>query len=201
MRSVQEIWRAVLSLSPSELLRLESYAQWRVRWLGRKALGRNENDLLGEAITATVTGQRVWTERVDFCSHLLGAMRSISTSWHEKIGEEYLESELAKPGVETPLDRPITTVDPERILRAKERLEQVRQMFANDAVASQVIELLGVGYTGKEIQSQLGLSARGYGAVAKRIRRKLQAELPELYRARLVANLQSSLGRKQLAQV
>ena len=174
-RSLEEIWEAVTSLPPAELLRLVNYARWRLRWLGRKALGRNEHDLLGDAIIATITGQRVWTEGVDLCSHLLGAMRSISSMWHEKMGEEYLESELAEPGVKNPLDQAVTRVEPERILRAKEGLEQVTNLFAADRFASQVIQLLGLGYTAKEIQSRLGMSERAFGAALKRIRRRLDS--------------------------
>src|SRR5882762_4359705 len=174
MKSMEEMWLAILFLTTAELLRLEHYARWRIRWLGRKALGRDERDLLQEAITATVTGKRVWKEDVDLCLHLLGAMRSISSSWHEKKGDEYLESELAEPGQETPLDRAATTEDPERILRAKERLEEVKRLFAQDAAASKIIKLLGFGHTAKEIQTQLGLSLREFGAATKRIRRKLE---------------------------
>jgi|SRR5882762_678536 len=203
MKSMEEMWLAILFLTTAELLRLEHYARWRIRWLGRKALGRDERDLLQEAITATVTGKRVWKEDVDLCLHLLGAMRSISSSWHEKKGDEYLESELAEPGQETPLDRAATTEDPERILRAKERLEEVKRLFAQDAAASKIIKLLGFGHTAKEIQSELRLSATEYATVTKRIRRKLQRELACLDAASPLANLESkvSVKSKEFMQV
>jgi hypothetical protein len=72
---------AVRSLSVPQLLRLKSYARERIISLGPKALGRNEKHLLAEAMTATVTRQRAWAKGVDLFSHLLGAMRSISSMW------------------------------------------------------------------------------------------------------------------------
>ena len=173
-RLQQRVWEAALSLPAARLLRLKRYAKWRIRGIPGRTLGREEQDLIEEALIATAEGRRVWKEGVDFFQHLQGAIRSISTSWREKAVEEYLESELTHPGdVTTPLERPAMSADPERTLEAKEKLEQVRNLFANDATASQVIELLGLEYTGKEIQSQLGISEREFGAAAKRIRRKL----------------------------
>jgi len=183
MKSPEEIWAAVQALSPAELRKLESYARWRMKSVGRKAFGRNAKDLLEEATIATVEGRRRWKEGVDFFQHLIGAMRSISSSWRAATGEEYLESEFAKTKDEsTLLQRSVTTVDdPERIVIAKEQLDLVRRLFAKDVPASQVIELLGLEYTGKEIQSQLGLSEHEYQAISKRIRRKLQTQLTDLY--------------------
>jgi len=169
----QRVWHAVRSLPSVRLVRLKNFARWRVRWLGRKALGRNEDDLISEAIVATAEGHRVWKPDVDFFQHMLGAVRSISSSWRETRGEEYLESELAQEEGGSPFEQRGTTEDPERILSAVERLEQVRKLFARDAAASQVIELLGLGHTAKEIQSQLHMSPRDFGATAKRIRRRL----------------------------
>jgi len=169
------VWEAVLALKRPELLRLQRYSRWRIRWLGRKALGRDEKDLLDEAITATVSGRRLWTRSIPLRQHLLGAMRSISTSWYEKKAEEYLESDLVEPGAESPLDRIATTQDPEKILEAKERLDQVRKLFEQDTVASKIVSLLGLGYTAKEIQIRLSITSSGFAAAAKRIRRRLDS--------------------------
>jgi hypothetical protein len=173
--SQSAVWEAVEALKRPELLRLHRYSRWRIRWLGRKALGRDERDLLDEAITATLSGKRAWTGAVPLRQHLLGAMRSISTSWHERKVEEYLESELVEPSTESPLDRLATTQDPEKILEAKERLNQIRKLFEHDTIASEVLDLLGFGYTAKEIQSRIRISSAEFAAAAKRIRRKLDS--------------------------
>jgi DNA-directed RNA polymerase specialized sigma24 family protein len=167
---------AVRSLTLLQFIRLRRFARWRMRGLGRKAAGRNDEDLLSEAITATIAGDRTWREGVDFYQHLLGAMRSISTSWHQKHEVDlYLESELQQTADDSrePLDRVVTTLDPERILTAKEELQHIRELFAKDAVASRIVELLAMGWTAEQICAQLQMSARAYGAAIKRIRRTL----------------------------
>jgi len=166
-----------LDLTTAQLIRLKRYAQWRMRSLGRKAAGRTYEDLLSEALTATISGERTWRKGVDLCHHLLGAMRSISSGWRQKREVEvHLESELDEPnerGLSRSLEQAATHLDPERIVAAKEELEKVRKLFAKDAVALEVLELLAMGYTESEIRDQLQLSNKEYGAAVKRIRRTL----------------------------
>jgi hypothetical protein len=128
-------------------------------------------------------------------------MRSTASCWREKKGEEYLESELARPEIESPLDRAATTLDPERILRAKQTLEQVERLFATDVETLRMIRLLGLGCTAKEIQFQLCMSPHAFAAAAKRIRRKLEREFPELYRARRLRSNISAMEDRELKAV
>src|SRR6266852_6390706 len=87
---------ALRLLTPVERKQLEAFAFWRVRGLGRKAAGRTGHDLLMDAIIDTLEGTRVWSEKVTFYVHLLGAMRSISTKWLKKKQPGLvLESELS----------------------------------------------------------------------------------------------------------
>jgi hypothetical protein len=170
------IWEAVDRLPPADLERLRNFAKLRVRELGRKAHGREAHDLLSEAITATAEGQRTWRQGIDLRQHLYGVIRSISSSWHERIEQEYLESDLVQPGGASPLEQAATVLDPERILRAKERLEQIRKLFARDDQAKKMVELLGLGCSAREIQEQLRIGPKKFNAVAKRIRRRLATE-------------------------
>jgi hypothetical protein len=177
MVSTERVWEGIQALTVEDLIRLKRFVGWRIRWVGRKALGRDERDLLSEAVIATATGKRVWAEDVSLLTHLLGAVRSISSSWRAKRGEEYLESELARTGAESPFERILTTENPESILMAKERAEQVNRLFENDWIASHVIRLLAGGYTSKEVRDNVGLTATEYSTVTKRIRRKVEREL------------------------
>ena len=87
--TVDEVQAAVEGLSAANLLRLEKFARWRVRGLGRRAGGRDHRDLLQEAMTSTLAGDRNWNKAaVHFVGHLLGAMRSISTHWGEQADPE-----------------------------------------------------------------------------------------------------------------
>ena len=49
-----EVDRAIEALTSSELLRLQKFADFRVRGLGRAARGRTGEDLLGEALASDV---------------------------------------------------------------------------------------------------------------------------------------------------
>src|SRR5579859_2819765 len=72
MHSLEETRQAIQELTNPELLRLKRFARWRLRSLGRKSLGRNEHDLLYEAVTSTVAGKRTWRQGIDLCRHLMG---------------------------------------------------------------------------------------------------------------------------------
>ena len=174
MKSSEGIEQAILAFTNEESLRLNRYAQWRIRGLGRKAQGRSADDLLQEALVATLEGKRVWKEGVSLYQHLIGALRSISSRLRERKFEEYLESEIATPGDERPLDFEVTTMNPQRILEARERLAEVMRLFEDDPHAVRVLKRLAAGFTASEIQSELRVSQREYGAIAKRIRRRLQ---------------------------
>jgi DNA-directed RNA polymerase specialized sigma24 family protein len=174
MKSTQDIGQALLALTEEESLRLRSYAQWRIRGLGRKAQGMVADDLLQEAMVATLDGRRVWKEGVSLFQHLIGTIRSISSSLRAKKFEEYLESEIATTRGEMPLGLDVTTMNPQRILEAKVRLAEVMRPFENDPQALKVINHLAAGLSAKEIQYELKIGHLEYQAIAKRIRRKLR---------------------------
>jgi CheY-like chemotaxis protein len=92
-----EVDRAMEALTPSELLRLQRFADYRIKGLGRAAVGRTWGDLLGQAMLRTLIGAgstkegRHWNRHVDFVWHLTGAMRSISSSWKRQFKEKERE--------------------------------------------------------------------------------------------------------------
>jgi len=202
MKSLEQVQEAVCSLTEAENLKLKGYAQSRVWKLRLKGHGYDEEDLFQEALTATIEGRRVWREVIDFFQHLTFTIKSISTLWCNKRKREYSESDLTEPGEESPLEQAATSLDPERSLRAKEVLEQIMKLFAGDLEALQVIELLGLKYTAKEIQEELAMSPLEVAATIKRIKRRLQKIL-ELDSWQPVVNLVSqSKGRaKQSTQL
>jgi hypothetical protein len=75
-----EIDRAIKTLTSSDLLRLQRFAKFRVRGLGRAASGRDWEDLLGEALYRTLKGTddtqngRHWNRKVPFVQHVSGEL-------------------------------------------------------------------------------------------------------------------------------
>ena len=192
-----EVDRAIEALTSSELLRLQQFADYRVRGLGRAARGRTGEDLLQEAelrtlIGAEATGKgRRWNKNVDFVWHLTGTMRSISNCWRRqfeaaaqrKETEAYLIPTLpiydAEGQEHSPLDdlgSGQATAD--QLLIEKDEEEGVLSRFKDDPEATQVLHGLLDGLKKNEIMSKYGLGEKQYAAAVKRIlkllgRRKL----------------------------
>lgn len=179
-----EVRVAVETLTKPQLVKLALYARARIGALRRRAQGRDQDDLLQEALTATLAGKRNWyKDRVDFVGHLIGAMRSIASAWAEKFDDDtpYLESELTTTNEQGGLVTPLSNVsDPappvERALNAQNELAAIQSLFKNDSNVILVMEGLREGMTGPEIQAHLGMSEKDYNAALKRMRRLLKSK-------------------------
>jgi hypothetical protein len=178
-----EILLAFEALEPAALLRLRGYARLRIRAIGAKAHGRTDEDLLSDAFTATLGGQRRWQPAaVDFVGHLCGAMRSISSHWAEKAGTHVDFDELEEKIGGAPgslgshnLGGELTAGgDPERELAAKQEVAAIRRRFAEDPLVLDVIEAFAGGLKGPEIKASLGLSQKEFETAVRRLRRGVE---------------------------
>jgi len=181
--TIDEVREAIEGLSSAELNKLEKYSRYRIRGLGRRAAGRDHEDLLKEAITATLSGNRRWRkESVPFQNHLLGTIRSISSHWGEKTStsEAYLESELVR---DNGSDRPYSPFqdiasdvpEADRLLSARQQLDRIYKRFDNDPDIPSLLEGLSLGLSGPEIQAQFKFSKNKYEAALRRLRRGVSA--------------------------
>lgn len=184
--ATEEIVAALEALTAPQLLRLEKFARYRVRGLGRAARWRDHKDLLGEAVTSTLAGNRRWNKKVSLDAHLFGAMRSISTHWREQYDptEASLESELLRRSEEGETYSPMGQVpscapDAERVAAAKEKVERIVQLFADDLYVSLILTGWHEGKTGREIQEMLGIPQNDYDAAIRRMRRNIPDDLWE----------------------
>ena len=180
--SSDEILSAIEALTEGELVKLERYAKYRIKGLGRRARGRDHEDLLREAITATFAGNRRWNPgAVRFFAHLIGVMRSLSSHWAEQFDPEeaYLESELVPADESSESGRlenePSTIPSAERQLSAREELQQIERYFSDDPLVARLLGALREGLSGPEIRAQLGLTKRAFETGMKRLRRGVSA--------------------------
>ena len=181
----EEITKAVESLSDAQLLKLRNFARFRIKGLGGKACGRTFENLLWEGILRTLEGDRRWyRERVDFPTHLMGAMRSISSHWREKYDRREGSVEWASPFINNeggeiePLqDIPSEIPNPERAFEAKEQIEKLRASISDDSTGLEVLNGLLGEMKGPEIQEILSLSQTEYETVIKRIYRTARKTL------------------------
>ena len=174
-----EVRAALDALGEADLVRLEKFARYRIRGLGRKAKGRDHDDLLGEGIQDTLDqAKRKWNKDVSFVRHLIGAMRSISSHWREQFDAEepLLESEVLQTTEEGKVLSPLDLVDSgapgaERILAAKEEVERIEKAVADDKVVSDILGGLRAEMSPRDIRDVLGLSVTQYETAMKRFRR------------------------------
>ncbi len=179
--SEDEVIAALDALTDGQLKALKQYARWRIRGLGRASLGRNFEDLLQEAIKATLAGERHWNKAIgDFFGHLVWAMRSISSNWLRKFdeGEPYLESEVVYNTPENKEANPLFNVasplqDGRRVSAAKAHLEHIEKLVSdsNRSLAALIIDGWREGLTGPEIKAILGISQNELETEIKWLRR------------------------------
>jgi hypothetical protein len=182
-----EVIAAIESLSAEQYRRLKNYARFRVRGLGRAAMGRTFECLLNDAVASTLQGAedgakgRKWAKnRVVFVNHLLGAMRSISTHWkesYERSGKkaEHFDWEGTKEDDEgsfTHLSKQAVDPSPSsfRYYAAKESLDVLDRHFADDQDALLVIEAFKEDMTVAEMVAELGITKKKMNAALQRVR-------------------------------
>ena len=172
-------------LTAAERRKLQNFADWRVRGLGRASRGSTGEDLVQEALLSTLVGAedagkgKHWSKsRVDFSGHLKKAIQRISWGWKEKFNERepWLESEVITSNAEgdelSPLDS-VASDSPaaDQNLSVHEEIERRFRIFANDNEASAVLQgRLGGMTTAREIMQEFRLTKRQYQAAGNRIR-------------------------------
>jgi DNA-directed RNA polymerase specialized sigma24 family protein len=174
----EQVEQALAALTDVHLVRLERIAAFRHRSLGTRGAGRNEADLLSDAIIATLEGRRKWKTNIDFMTFLKGVIRSFAS--HIRAGKPIDAFDEIAPNPVNDKDETedfveqIPTpapVDPERQLLARDLDKQIRERFKDDPVVLLVYEALLEKMKPADIQSCLGIDEKEYNAAAKRLRR------------------------------
>lgn len=177
-----EVAKEIASLTDGQILKLLNFAKWKIKGLGRKALGRDHQDLLNESITRTLEGTRNWPKSaVDFMGYLFGTMRSISSNWAESFDPEEaaLESEVVINTEEGKTISPINKaeapgISPEDNIIAKQKIERIEGLFEKDETVLLIIEGFRSEMTGPEIQEAIGITKTEFETAMKRMRRKVR---------------------------
>ena len=181
--ATQDDVRAALdALGEADYVRLEKFARYRVRGLGRRASGRTHEDLLHEVMADSLDPEkRRWNKDVSLVRHLIGAMRSISSHWKEQFDadEPRLESELVRTTEEGELLSPLDLVGSdapgaERTVEARQRLEQIEKILAGDRIVSDILDGMRAEMSPNDIREVLGLTQTEYETAMKRLRRHVR---------------------------
>lgn len=174
-----ELDAAVAALTDVDLVRLEKFARWRITRIAAAADGRDQMDLIEEAYQLTYEGRRAWNKENPFLVHMFRTIRSISSHWAEAFATEREHGrDLISTKLDTRTDRIVVRQEPdaERSVISRDVLERVRQLFADDALASNMIGGLEDGLDGPAITKLLEIDQRTYDSKLRAIRRRLEAE-------------------------
>jgi len=185
--SIDEINDAIIALTAEDLKRLEKYARWRIKGLGRKKMGRDWEVLLNEAVTAFCSDTRRWVkENVDFVKAMTEAMRSISDNWRRTYDEDEprLEADLITTSQSGQESNPLSAVaasnwDKQSELEAKKYIEIIENLVSERALASLIVAGWKDKMSGAEIKSELEISQADYDKEVKWIRRTARAAFKE----------------------
>jgi RNA polymerase sigma-70 factor (ECF subfamily) len=160
-----------------DLLRLKTIARLHARGLPPDV---SWDDLLQEAFTRVLVGSRKKPEDVTMVAFLAGVMRSLKAEhWRRaRVGPASRQSLRIdqERDVSAELALRNSAPDPEESLNARQELARIERLFAEDAVALQIIAGLGEGRSAEQIRAAAGISKTDYDSARKRMRRSLLRE-------------------------
>jgi DNA-directed RNA polymerase specialized sigma24 family protein len=155
-----------------DLLRLKAIARLHARGLPPDV---GWEDLLQEAFTRVFVGVRQTPEGVTMVAFLAGVMRSLkSEHWRRAFAGRYGNDGTLR--LEQPRERfgdlelPDPAPGPERALMARQELEAIQSLFADDLVVQQIMTGLGEGLSAEQIRVEHGISKTDYESARKRMR-------------------------------
>jgi len=133
------------------------------------------NDLLQEALTRALAGQRKCRRGLAFVPFLYGSISSIANaaakaSRRSRI-DPFAEPEDGEEQEDLRADA-VELVDPERIAAARDALQKLNALFKDDEEILIVIEAMASGLKGEELRQSLGLSKTDHDTIRKRMHRQ-----------------------------
>jgi hypothetical protein len=179
--SLFEVEQAINSLTDKDFHKLAQYAKWRIIAIGYKSSGRNFEDLLYEAISATLNSRRTWNkDHGNFVNYLIGTIRSISNNWSRCFNdnEPILESDFISNTMEGQDKRDcsnlyaIPAIQEEELL-ARQHEEAITRLFEDDPLITLIICELKEGLKLIDIRNKYNIQGNDFEAAIKRLRRKL----------------------------
>ena len=179
--SQAKVREALTSLTDMEMAHLRYRAKFWAGSLGRHAAGRDWEDLLNEALTRLLSGQRSWNPEIGIVQVIDQAMRSIRSSWSEKGERSGVEALVSVAPTDAADDEGRVTVvpateSPESLAADRELIDQIQQLFADDEDAQTVLTGYDLGMKGPELLEVSGLSRKEFEAARRRIRRGIVRE-------------------------
>ena len=119
-------------------------------------------DLLQEAFSRVLAGDRSWRRDLPAVIFFSGVMRSIAWEWRRNDGSLVNEFELSDEGAEA------------RGVIARLDVQRVLSLFDDDPVAKKLVAQMMVGRKADELQAAFGLTSTGYESKRRKICRRIE---------------------------
>jgi DNA-directed RNA polymerase specialized sigma24 family protein len=163
-------------VSEMDFLRLKAVARLYARGLPPDV---DWDDLLQEAFTRVFVGTRVKPDGIAMVPFVAGVIRSLrSAHLRRAFGSTSADAvqidDATQPGHYLELADPAP--GPERSLIARQELDAIRSLFADDPLPLKIIKGLGEGMTAEQIRAAGNISKVDYDSARKRMRRCLLRE-------------------------
>jgi hypothetical protein len=169
-RTRAEIEAIISVFAPPDWIRLERVAKAFGFGTG---LAPGDLDLLQEALLRTLRGTRNCPSNVDVMKHLIDTMSSIADGERDKAWNEIPYLPIAH-GDESDAENPASTSwSAEEQLIFDTGREEIRDLFAHDATALEMVEGIMAGFDTNELKELTGLDGAAYDSKRTLVRRRL----------------------------
>jgi DNA-directed RNA polymerase specialized sigma24 family protein len=119
-------------------------------------------DLVQEAYSRVLAGDRKWRSDLSAVAFLSGVMRSIAWEWKRDDDFPVTDAELSDEGVEA------------RGVVARLDVQRVLSLFDDDPAAKQLAVEMMIGASAEEMQVTCGMNQTEYESKRKKIRRRIE---------------------------
>lgn len=161
--SLEEVGRLLGRLRQPDLIRLAALARVWVCGLDR----RDAADLLNEALSRVLSGQRPWPADLRLPVFLSQVMRSIASQW--------LREDVREPLAQDDEDVPEAS-EPARDVEVGDLVARMRAALADDPPAQGVFEHVLLQTSREQARRLLDLDATGYDTARRRMIRTLSRQ-------------------------
>ncbi len=173
--SISEIQSELRKLTDADLLRLGKIGK---RYASRCHM--DGSDLLNEAVTESLSGDRRCPRNVSLLAFLVQTMRSIAFNEKRKANQAARQEPVDNDPANDPIlsfpDEGPTTLE---TVEARSELEAIFSIFEQDEDVKMLLMGLQDGYEPDEICGITGWDKKTYNTVRKRLRRGVDKNFPE----------------------
>ncbi|QKL55195.1 hypothetical protein HI814_00060 [Ralstonia solanacearum] len=176
--SPAEVKQELEQMSPADWVRVERLAKW--AFAGVSAV--SDEDLLQEACTKLLSGERVWHRGYSAVPAIASVLDSMASNYRKREANGPIDTGTIVEAVdamdETDLlvrnVEPVDTITPDAVASDAQQLTRLEALLVDDADAALVAYAWAEGRRGKDAAEALGMNENQYDAARKRLVRKLE---------------------------